>query len=224
MVEISIKDIFRILLKRWWIVFIGVVVFGTAAYIWSNYFVVPMYTASTTLYVGKNTDQVGIEPTDLNLGSNLIMDYSEIAKSKLVAYEVIDKLGLRMSASAMASRVKVQPKNATRVIQISVSDPDPQMAMDITNKVAEVFQEKVKQIMQIENVQIIDRAELPWYPVSPNKQLYYLGGVCLGLAIGAAIIFLIEFLDDAIKTPEDVQRYTDLPVIGIIPLFSGRRA
>lgn len=223
MVEISIKDIFKILLRKWWIIFICVVVFGAAAYTWTNYFVVPMYSANTTLYVGKNTDTVGIQSNDLYLGANLILDYREIAKSKLVAYEVINELGLNMSAGAMASMISVEQRELTRVIQISVSYPDPQMAMDIANKVAEVFQKKVIEIMQLENVQIIDRAELPRFPISPNNRLNYLVGIILGLAIGVGIIFLTEFLDDTIKTPEDVQKHVDLPVIGVIPVFTGRR-
>lgn len=222
MTEISIKDIFRILLRKWWVIFICIVIFGAAAYIWTNYYVVPMYNASTTLYVGKNTDQIGIETTDLYLGSNLILDYREIAKSKLVAYEVIDELGLRMSAGALAGRISVNQRDATRVIQISITDSNPQMAMDIANTVAEVFRRKVIEIMQVENVQVIDKAELPIFPVSPNKQLNYMIGIILGLAIGVGVIFLIEFLDDTVKTPEDVEKYTGLTVIGTIPVFQGK--
>ncbi len=222
MADISIKDIFSILFRKCWIIFICVVVFGAAAYIWTNYYLVPMYTASTTLYVGKNTDQVGIQSTDLNLGSNLIMDYRELAKSKLVAYEVIDELGLKMSAGAMAGRISVDQRGMTRVIQISVTDPNPQMAMDIANTVAEVFKRKVIEIMQVENVQVIDKAELPMFPVSPNKQMNYMVGIILGLVISIGIIFLIEFLDDTVKTAEDVQKCTGLNVIGTIPVFQGK--
>ncbi len=223
MVEISIKDIFKILLRKWWIIFICVVVFGALAYVWTNYFVTPMYSASTTLYVGKNTETVGVESMDLYLGTNLILDYREIAKSKLVAYQVIDELGLKMNAGALAGMINVEQRDLTRVIQISVSYPEPQMTMDIANKVAEVFQKKVIEIMQLENVQIIDKAELPKHPISPNNRLNYMVGILLGLAIGVGIIFLIEFLDDTIKTPEDIQKHVDLPVIGVIPVFKGRR-
>lgn len=222
MEDISYKQLLKKILERWWILLICVLVSFSTAYVWTNNFVVPLYSASTTLYVGKNTDQIGIESSDLNLGSNLILDYREIAKSKLVAYEVIDELGLRMSAGAMAGRIRVDQRDMTRVIQISVSDPNPQMATDIANTVAEVFKGKVIEIMQVENVQVIDKAELPMFPVSPNKQMNYMVGIVLGLAIGVGIIFLIEFLDDTVKTPEDVQKYTGLTVIGTIPVFQGK--
>lgn len=224
--EINLIDLFKLLLRRWWIIFACVVVFGTAAYIWTNYYVTPVYQSYTTLYVGKNTDQVGVQSSDLYLGSNLILDYREIAKSKLVANEVLKELNItNMSASAMAGRISVTQRNETRVIQISVSDTDPQRALDITNAVAKVFQKKVVEIMQVENVQIIDKAELPMSPVSPNKRRDTLIGIILGLAISIGIIFLLEFLDDTVKTPEDVAKYVDLPVIGTIPVFQmkGRR-
>ena len=226
MTDISIRDLFRLLLRKWWIIFICVAVFGTASYIWTNYYVVPMYSASTTLYVGKNTNQIGIQSDDLYLGMDLILDYREIAQSRLVVNEVIKELGLDIDDEEMAKRIKVNRREMTRVIEISVKDSDPQMAMDITNKLAEVFKRKVVEIMQLQNVQRIDKAELPVLPVSPSKMINYLVGVVAGLAVSVGLIFTRYYIDDTIKTPEDVQKYIGLPVIGTIPVFDqkGRRS
>lgn len=226
MEEFNLRELLQILLKRWWILILCTVLSGSAAYVWTNYYTVPIYSTNTTLYVGKNVDQVGIQSSDLYLGSNIIMDYREIAKSKLVAYEVINELGLKnMSASEMTGKISVTQRNETRVIQITVNDVDPKMATDITNKVAEVFQKKVIEIMQVENVQIIDKAEIPRFPISPDINRNLMIGVIFGMVIGFGIIFLIEFLDDTIKTPDDVQKHIDLTVIGAIPVFheKGRR-
>lgn len=223
MAEIGLEEMLKLLLRKWWILFICTMAFGGVAYIYNDYYTVPIFSASTTLYVGKNIDQVGIQQSDLYLGSNLIMDYREIAKSKQVAYEVIKELGFsNMSASSMAGRIEVTQRNETRVIQISVTDTNPKKAMDITNKVAEVFQKKVVKIMQVDNVQIIDKAELPIYPINSNKNRDIMIGIILGLAIGVGIVLLIEVLDNNIKTTEDVQKYVDLPVIGTIPVFQNK--
>jgi len=220
MLEINLKDLIRLILKKWWIFAICILVSGSAAYIWTNYFTVPVYSSSTTLYVGKNIESEGIQTSDLSLGSILIQDYRELAKSKLVASEVIDEMGLQnMSPASLAGRIGVSQKGESRVIQISVNDTDPQMAMELTNKVAEVLKKKITEIMQIENVQIIDKAELQPYPVSPNKRMNYMIGVILGLIAGMGIILLIVYLDNTVKTPEDVKKYLNLPVIGTIPNF-----
>jgi len=220
MLEINIRDLLRLILRKWWIFAICILIFGSAAYIWTNYFIVPVYSSSTTLYVGKNVESVGIQTSDLSLGTILIHDYRELAKSKLVAREVIDEMGLyNMSPASLAGRIGVTQRNESRVIQISVADTDPKMAMELTNKVAEVLKKKITEIMQIENVQIIDKAELQPYPISPNKRLNYMIGIILGLIAGMGIILLIVYLDNTIKTSEDVKKYLNLPVIGTIPNF-----
>lgn len=226
MEDINLKELLHIFLRRWWILLLCVAAFGSGAYVWTKYYTIPLYAAGTTLYVGKNVDQIGIQANDLYLGLSLVQDYREIARSRLVANEVMDELGItNISAGALASRINVSQRDETRVIQISVVDPDPRIAMNLTNTVADVFRNKVIEIMQVENIQIIDKAELPMYPISPNRNRNIILGVAVGLAIGAGIIILIEFLDDTIKTPDDVKKYVELPVIGTIPSFhcKGRR-
>ena len=223
MEETDLREILPMFLRRWWILAVCTLAFAIAAGLWSYYYIVPVYDAYTTLYVGKNVEQNGVLAGDLYLGSALIMDYREIAKSKQVASAVIKELGLlHMSADYMAGKIGVTQRSDTRVIQITVSDTSPKMAMDITNMVAEVFQKKVTEIMQIENVQIIDKAELPKSPVSPNKRRNVLIASIIGLAVGTGIIFLINFFDNTIKTPDDIKKYLHLPVIGTIPVFTNK--
>jgi capsular polysaccharide biosynthesis protein len=124
-----------------------------------------------------------------------------------------------MSVGAITSKLSVELKNDTRIIQISAQNNDPVMAQTIANKVAEVFMEKVVDIMQVENVKVIDKAEVPKSPVKPNKRQNVAIAFVLGLAIGFGVVFLIEYLDNTVKTPEDVKKYLDLPVIGTIPVF-----
>lgn len=220
MEEINLKELMLIILKRWWILAICTVLCTAAAVWWSYHKMNPVYQTSTTLYVGKSIDTEGILSSDLSLGTQLINDYREIAKSRMVASTVIEELGIKdISAAAMAGKVSVNQRGETRVIQISVADTNPQMAKELANQFAEAFKKKVTEIMQIENVQIIDKAELPTYPVSPNKKRITLFAFALGFAIGIGIIFLLEYLDDTVKTPDDIHKYLDLPVVGTIPVF-----
>lgn len=220
--EVNLLKLLRMLLKRWWILALSAAVLGSAAYAYTNYYLVPIYESYTTLYVGKNAESSGLAMNDLYLGSYLLSDYREIAKSKQVAYEVIRELNLKTSAASLAGRINVAQKNDTRVIQISITDTNPKMAMDIANKVAEVFKTKVVEIMQVEIVQVIDKAELPAYPISPDEKRNIMMGIIFGVALGVGIVFLIEFFNNTVKTPEDIQKYTGLAVIGAIPAFQSR--
>ncbi len=217
----SLKELFQVILRKWWILLFCTIICAGVAYVLTNYYMVPMYQADTTLYVGKNADEQGANINDLNIGASVVLDYREIAQSRLVASTVINELGLAdyYSVDGLAASISVEQKSETRIIVISFRSPDPQMAMNITNKVAEVFQQKITDIMRVENVQVIDKAELPLSPVSPNRSTNLMIGILLGLMIGTGIVLLREYLDNTIKTTEDVEKCTGLPVIGTIPVF-----
>ena len=201
-----------------------IIIFGSGAYFFAVNFTVPVYQANTTMYVGKNADELGVNTTALNIGAAVVLDYQEIAKSRLVAATVIEELGLTdISVNELIDSINVTQRTETRVIEISVYDYDPEMAMIITNKTAEVFKEKIMDIMQVENVQVIDVAEIPFGPISPSNSTFAMIGILLGAVIGVVIIFLIAYFDNTIKTSEDVKKHLSLPVIGTIPAFKADR-
>lgn len=222
--ELNLMELMKLLMRKWWVVLIAVILCGGAAYAVTNYYMVPVYEASTTLFVGKDVNEAGVSVTDLNIGAAVVLDYREIAKSRLVASTVIERLGLEgITAKALSDSIEVVQRSETRIIEISVRHTDPRLAMDITNTVADVFREKIIDIMQVSNVSIIDRAEMPLSPASPKKMFNYTMGVFLGLVAGIGIVFLINYLDNTVKTPEDVKKHVNLPVIGTIPVFQIKR-
>lgn len=222
-VTIDLKEIINMILKRWWIIVIAALICTIATAIVSFFFLTPVYQSNTTLYIGKKVDtdkNTDLAYNDLLLGSQLVKDYRELVKSRLVANQVMKDLNLSdITVEGFSAKLSVELKNDTRVIQISAEDKDPVMASTIANKVADVFIEKVVDIMQVENVKIIDRAEVPDKAVKPKKLTNIAIAFVLGLVLGFGIVFLIEFLDNTVKTPEDIKKYLDLPVIGTIPVF-----
>jgi len=221
--EFNLLDFAKLLIRKWWIMLICVLLCGGGAYVVTNYYMVPYYTAYT-VYVGVRPDEAGMNVTDLNIGAAVVGDYSQIAKSRSVASKVIERLDLTdVSAEALADSIYVEQISETRIIEIAASHINPYMAMEVTNTVAEVFMEKIQEIMHVTNVSVIDRAEIPHYPSSPNKGLNYIIGILLGLVTGAGIIYLINYMDKSVKTTEDVEKYTGLTVIGTIPAFHTSR-
>lgn len=222
MEEIDLKDIFGMLQKRWYIILISVLVCTAAAALISLFILKPVYQSNTTLYIGKNLDgeKTDLAYNDVLLGSQLVKDYREVVKSRLVANEVMQELKLEdMTIEDFTAKLSVDLKNDTRVIQISATDNNPETAKNIANKVAEVFMVKVVDIMKVDNVKVIDTAEVPDKPVKPNKKMNVAIGFILGLMVGFGIVFLIEYFDNTIKTADDIKKYLDLPVIGTIPVF-----
>lgn len=222
MEEINIRELLQIILKRWWIIVAAFLLAVILSVIYTFFVFDPVYQSNTTVYIGKNEENTNtsIAYNDILLNDRLVKDYRELIISRLVTEMVIKELGLTdMTSAKLAPKISVNSKQDTRFIEISVEDTNPESAKAIANKIAEVFQQKVVEIMKVENVQLIDAAELPKSPVKPNKQLNLAVAGVLGIMLGLGVVFLIEYLDNTVKTPEDIKKYVDLPVIGAIPVF-----
>lgn len=229
----EIKDYMAIIRKRLRIILFLTFVSTLTAFIVSFFVLPEVYESGTTLYVGKQIDvQQAYVYQDILIGQTLVKDYREIAKSKTVTKRVKVELSqgnvtneslkraLALNDDDFSRKIEVNLKNDTRIIEIKVTDTDPSVCPIIANKVADVFKEKAVELLKLENVQIVDKAEVPEEPVKPNKKLNLAVAFFVGLMAGLGLAFLIEYLDNTIKTPEDVTKHTGLTVIGAIPRFS----
>lgn len=81
---------------------------------------------------------------------------------------------------------------------------------------------RISEVMQPTDVQVIDVAIAPDKPISPKKTLNVVIAAILGLFMGLAVAFILEYMNKTVRTAEDVQRYLDLPVLGSIPDFDSK--
>lgn len=179
----------------------------------------PIYEASTTLLVGRAPDQGQIVYQDVMLYRQLVSTYSEIAKSRTVAEAVIQELRMEITVPELADLIQVTAVRDTEIIAIQVKNSDPSMAMRIANQVAKSFSKKVIGYSNIDNVMVVDEAVAPISPVSPNKKLIIAIAGVLGVMLAFGLIFLLEFLDNTIKTPADVEQVLGLTVMGVVPVI-----
>jgi capsular polysaccharide biosynthesis protein len=221
--EMSLQDILSLILSKWWIILITLCICVLSVSLYMIFYVEPVYRADTTIYVGTDTGDKEIVYNDLMLADRLVSDYRQLIKSRKVTGLVIGELGLSTSPEVLARKITVNSVKDTRIIEIAVQDYNPAMAKNVANKIAEVFQEQVVEIMRVENVQIIDRAVLPATPVNANIRRNVLISAVAGLVLGVAIIFILESFDRTVKTPQDIRSLVDLPVLGMIPLYEERK-
>ena len=218
--EIDLKEYMSIIWNKKWLI-LGVTLLAIIISAIISFFVLePTYETSTKILVGRsNVSQNAINYEDIMLSQSLVNTYGEIIKSETVLNEVIANLKLNISTGALKKRIKVNPVAETEIIEIKVNDTDPNLATNIANELAKVSMKNVKEIMKIDNVQVIDQAQIPKSPIKPNKNMNIAIAAILGFMIGIGIVFLREYLDNTIKTPNDVEKYLGLSTIGIIPFI-----
>ena len=220
---IELKDLLIILRRRLWMVILITFITTAISAAVSIYVLKPVYQANTTLYVGKNADLKGsMVYQDVIMGDQLVKDYRELAKSRLVTGMVISEWKLvNTTTSQIADMIGVNLKNDTRIIEITAQHSNAEFAKNVANKVADVFKRMAVKLIDANNVQIIDMAEVPPKPIKPNKELNIVIGFILGLMISLGLVFLLEYLDNTLKTADDIEKYLGLAVIGAIPKFAG---
>ena len=174
------------------------------------------------LYIWQDTQngQDAVNYSDLQLFTQLVNGYQELARSRYVTGIVAEELGLPESSNArLRSLINVGNRANTRHLTITVRDTDPVFAAALANKVADVFARVVVEKMGAGQVNIIDMAIEPNEPSSPNKPMNLAIGLLLGIMLGVGVIMLIEFLDTTVKNNEDVERLTGYTLLGIVPQF-----
>lgn len=216
---IDLRDIFRIVRKRMALVLlIPFMAVLTATLV--TLFVMPkIYQASTTLIVGQSPTQTQIVYNDILLNRQLVKTYRQIAHSNRVMEPVIKELRLDITPERLRSAVDVTQLGDTELIKVSVEHIDPYTAMVVANSVAKSFMANIVEIMQVDNVTVVDEARTPQQPIKPQKKLIIAVAGFLGLMSSLFLVFLLEYLDNTIKTPNDVERYLGLPVLATVPRF-----
>lgn len=224
MEEISLIELWDGIRKRLVWIILAALLGGVAAFALSRFVVAPKYEASTTMIVGRPNDmKTGgtsqIEYNDLLVNQRLVPTYSEIIRSRTITNDVLSNLALDMTSEELSERITVQTLRDSEIISVRVTDTIPERAMDIANETSEIFVDSVKDIMNIDNVQILDAAEMPEKPVSPRILFNTLVGIILGLMIGLMMAVVREVMDDTLKTTEDITDGFEMAVLGVIPTF-----
>ena len=186
----------------------------------SFFLIKPVYKADIAVIIGKAETTEGTQSNynDLMMYQKLVKTYSELAKTRIVAVDVISKLNLNISQAALLSMVSVAPKGDTEFITITVKSKDVMQAVNIANQLAKSLKEISIKIKNADNVYLVDEAQLPTSPDSPNPKLNMAIAFFMGLMVSVGIVFLLEYLDNTVKTQADVEKLLGLSVLGIIPL------
>lgn len=216
---ISLKQFLMTIRKRLGLIFVISLLAAIASGIITIFFITPIYQASTQILVNQSKNEQSMyNYNEVQTNLQLVNTYSVIIKSPAILEKVARELDMDISASQLNEKITVQSEKSSQVVSVSVLDPDPYTASEIANKTVEVFQRDIVKIMNVDNVSILAKAAVAGEPAPVKPKLFVNIGIALivGLMSGVGLAFLLEYLDNTIKTEQDIEKHLQLPVLGVI--------
>lgn len=216
----KVEDIVNALRDRWQFIVCITLVATIVAAVLSYFVIKPKYTASTKLFIGKETENVkdaSYSNNDVQMYQKLLKTYSDIITTRDLMEKAVDNGELDVTPDEALGGIAVTPKTDTQILEISYTGGDKQVCKDIVEAVSNEFVKESADLITNSNVKVIEKVQLPAAPVSPNKKLNMLIAFILGLMCGSGISIILEFLDNTFKDKDQVEKILDLPVLGSIP-------
>jgi succinoglycan biosynthesis transport protein ExoP len=211
-----------ILWRRKWVIAVTVAVTVTVV-VMGTLMMTPQYEASATLRVmtatGGSADWVNYE---VMYTDRLMNTYVEIATSRPVLGELVRRLGL-----GKPPQIEVEILPDTELFQITVEDPNPIVAREAANALAEILVARSEELHTGKRVRdfvsVIEPAFAPSAPSKPPTKRNIALGFMVGLAGGIGLAFLFENLDTTLYTTEQIKEVAELSTLGKIPTARRQR-
>ena len=214
--EIDLVALFyRLLENAIWIMLvsvIGAVVSGLV----TVFLITPKYSATSGLYVMSRQDSA-INLSDLQIGSSLTSDYAEVFDNWHVQERVLQRLGLDYSYGQLRDMISLKNPTNTRILYITATSVYPDEAKSLADTYASVAREFIASTMDTQQPSIFMEALRPTKPSSPNLLKNAVIGFALGFMLSAGIVVLIFLFDDKIRNGDDVEKYLNMPLLGMLP-------
>ncbi|NCB94689.1 MAG: polysaccharide export protein [Clostridia bacterium] len=216
-IEIDLREILFVLLRRWWAIALSLIIGASLAAGVTQIAITPQYQATSMIYILSKTTSIS-SAIDIQLGKQLTVDFEILATSRPVIEKVIEELGLEANYEQVVELITVENPDSSQILRLICTNPDPVLARDIANSLANATADRVAEIMATDRPTIAETAIVAQNPVSPSMMKNTAIGGFLAACLAAGIIILQVILDDTVKKEDDVTKYLGLNTLAAIPM------
>lgn len=218
-VDIELKEVLKTIKKRFYIVILITISSLLFSIYYSNSKIKPLYKVETSVIIGNSIDKEGTKfrIDDVKTYQDFMATYSAIVKTTVVSEKTIKVLKLNISSESLKDSIVAIPREGTQFMDLQLIWTTPKEAVDILNSFTKVFIDEAKSIYPTCNIRIMEKVKEPQLVISSSRKLYIALGLFGGIMISLLIIFGLEFVDNSLKSEEDIEKYLKIPVIGLIP-------
>lgn len=225
-VEITFQDILWTLRKYIiWVVAVTLVS-TVVAWVYSTYFVTPIYSTSISVCVFSNerTTPSSVTTSELTADASIANTYQVLITSQpvlnAVSEDLAEKYGYNISPDILRNMITAEVQKNTQIINVYIRGAKPQMIADIGNSLADVGPNVLNELARGGEMVAVDHAKVPTAPAYPNIASNTTVGLVLGLLLSCSVVILIALLDTTIWREDDLERAFNIPVLGSVPPMS----
>lgn len=208
--EINIKHVVAIIRRRLWIMVLFTIIVTSIGAAYTLFFKTPLYASSSRIIIPATNESMNTLKVMVN--------------EPAVLEKVAAQLDVNRSASALSGQISAENVEGSQIVKINVVDKDPVLAAEIANTTAVVYKQEVANILNFENVSILSEAKASQHavPININHQKTIMMAFCIGLVLSIGLIFLLDSLDDTIKSERSIETLLDIPTLGSISKMNRR--
>lgn len=216
--QLSIMNMVDMLLKKWYVLFIAAIAGGLFAYVVTDIFIEPKYSASVTLYVNaSNVKSDEVSSSNISASKQLVNTYAEILKARNFLDKIVKDLDGKYTADEIKKMLTMEAVNETEVLSVTVKAANKDDVYKIAQRLSDYSTDELKNVVGAGSVTILESPLEPKTPVSPNVRANTLVGVLLGLVFAGLIVVVLGLLDTRIKGGEEFANNYEEPLLGEIP-------
>lgn len=227
MEEINLKDLLNYYKNKLVYIFIIIAIIVGCGLIYKILLEKPKYESITSIILtgfNQNDKTTSIDNNELTINQKLVTTYQQIVKSDKVLSKVIKELNLKCKVEDLRDNINVNALTDTEIIEINVYNTNAKAAYKITNKIAEIFTEEVKNIYNVSNVSILDEAKIAKEKSNMSMLKSLVIFTLVGIVLGVGIITICFYFDTTIKTSEQIEAKFDIPLLGTIPNLEDKKS
>lgn len=216
-IEINLGELFALLKAQYKLIIISILTMSIIAGVITVFFISRKYQSTASIYPKPEVTEGMVDYTQINANSLMVNNYIEMLKGNNIQSQAAKELN--METSEVNAALTISNQTNTQIISITATTTDPELSKQIVDAVVKVFRKEVKETLNVNNIAVVDQAEVATAPVSPNLKMNLIIGALLGGFISVGYLFIKFMLDTHIHNKEEAEKYLGIPMLGSIPYF-----
>ncbi|CAI6087099.1 YveK family protein [Cohnella sp. JJ-181] len=225
----EIQRYWSVVRKRLWLIALITIAMCTAVGYYTSQHMRPTYQAAAKLmvYESEAPGNTTSAPDAGAINSNILL--IKTFKQLILTPRILDKVAaaypdLHTTAGELSAKIGISSVSETQIMTVIATDGSYERAADMANAVTKVFQEEIRTLMNLNNVSVLNWAdpEAPRGPSSPSPAKNVAIAFVLSILIGIALSFLLDHMDDSVKTEQEVRAKLGLPLLADVPRIKRR--